>query len=255
MDMTIPSELIGPLPRKVRITGSGAWILFIALAAVVFALLSFSWGAINLDRQMTRRVTLRREGSIVAGQVSRIRRGKNMDHVDYNFNVNGKEYTGTADLPWQLRRDVERSSDALPISYLPQDPDVNHPAGWEWSFYYWIPLKTDLVHLPDFSTESQFFMVALMATAIGIVFALSLRGERKLLANGVAAAGVVTKCTPGSRGSYFLRYEFHAEDGSLTKGKCGGDRRDVGARLCILYLPHDTSKSQLYPTQFYRVTE
>jgi hypothetical protein len=84
---------------------------------------------------------------------------------------------------------------------------------------------------------------------------MGLRSERKLLVNGTPAVGLVTSCTPGTRGSFSVKYEFRTEDGRVIQGKSGGAPQKVGDTLCILYLPQDPRQSQPYPSGNYRVEE
>jgi hypothetical protein len=254
MDANIPGELTGPLPRKVRVTGSGVYLTLLASACLTFAFAAGVWAAKNTARQIEQRAALRRDSSMTVGEITRLRQGKGTETVYYSFGVNGMSYTGEAELPWQLRNDLERSN-SISTRYLPAHPDVNHPAGWEWSFFWWIPLSTDLVHLPDFSKEFQWFFAPFIFGPFGGVVLMSLRKERKLLVNGAPAAGLVTSCTPGTRGSFSVKYEFRTEDGRVIQGKSGGPRKKIGDSLCVLYLQQNPRQSQPYPSGNYRVAE
>jgi hypothetical protein len=255
MDARIPSELAGPLPRKVRATGGGAYLIFVATIFLVFAIAAGLWAVINTIQQATHREALRSNSSIAAGTVTNIRRGKSMVVVFYTFNVNGRPYVGKADAPWRLENEVERSFNALPVRYVPANPGVNHPATWEWSLFYWIPLSTDLIHLPDFSREFNWLVAALMSGVFGILLFKGVRAQRMLLVEGTPVLGVVTMCTRGSRGSYSIEYEFRTESGNMTKGRSSADRQEVGANICVLYSRSNPRRSQLYPSANYRIAE
>jgi len=252
MDANIPIELRGELPRRVRVTGSGIYLTFLVLVFLAFAISAALWAAINTVQLTDHRAELRRENSVTAGEITRIQKGKHRETVYYSFSVNGISYSGDAELPWQLRDDVE-GSNTLNIRYLPARPDVNHPAAWEWSFFWWLPLSTDLVHLPDFSNQFEWFLAAFLSGSFGIAVSMGLRSERKLLVDGVPAAGLVTECTPGSRGSYLVKYEFRTEDGRVVNGKCGGQRQKVGDTICVLYLRQNLRRNQMYSKGCYRV--
>lgn len=256
MDSNIPNELNGPLPRKVRATGSGTYLVFLASACLAFTVVAGLWAGTNIVQQEKHRAALRSDGSVAMGTVTRLRRGKNLAVVYYTFKLNGKSYANNADVPWELENDVERSSNSLPVRYLPANPDVNHPTSWEWSLFYWLPLNTDLVHLPNFSRELNWLMAGFLSGVLGVPIFLSLRGDRKLLAEGIPVPGVVTKCTRGSRGSYSVKYEFRTKGGSVTKGSSGGNYcKEIGASLCILYLPQNPQRNKPYPSPIYRVVE
>jgi hypothetical protein len=253
MDASIPSELVGSLPRNLRTTGSGIYLMFLASACLIFAAAAAAWGIYSTVQQTSHRSALRRDGATATGRITRVRREKNSYTVYYEFTVEGTSYSGHAEMPWQLRNSVEQSPDSLPIRYLPAQPEVNHPAAWEWSFFFWIPLSTDLIHLPDFSHEFEWLMASVLSAILGVPLFLSLLSERRLLAEGVAASGTVTKCTAGSRGGYWLKYEFRTEDGRAATGKSVGRPREVGANLCVLYLRENPQRNQAYPTPNFRV--
>jgi hypothetical protein len=207
----------------------------------------------NTVRQAEHRAALRGDRSVTVGEITRTRKMKNSEIVYYTFSVSGRSYTGEAELPWELRDDVERSN-SLTVRYLPADPDVNHPAAWEWSFF-WLPLSTDLVHLPEFGKESEWFPALPIFGPFGFVVLMGLRSERKLLAEGVPATGLVTECARGTRGGYRVKYEFRAEDGRVVQGRCGSERREIGATICVLYLRQDPRRNQPYSRRNYCVAE
>jgi hypothetical protein len=250
MDAKIPSELTGVPPRRVRATGNGIYATLMGSAFLAFALAAAIWAGANTVRQTENRAALRSDSSVIVGEITRTRKRKNSEIVYYTFNANSRSYTGEAELPWQLRNYVEQSK-SITVRYLPTDPDVNHPAAWEWSFFWWLPLSTDLVHLPRFSKESEWFLASLMFAPFGFVLLMGLRSERRLLTEGMPVAGLVTGCTRGTRGSYRVKYEFRTEDGRVVQGKCGGKRQDIGAGVCVLYLRQDPRKNQLYSTGSY----
>lgn len=252
MGSNIPSELTGPLPRKLRATGSGIYFALASLTFLAIAVAGALWGAMNAMQKTQYRAALRRDSSVTSGEITRMRKGKNFDVVYYTFTVNEASFIGKAEVPWQLRGSL-RGSNQLPIRYLPANPDVNHPAAWEWSLLYWLPLSTDVIHMPDFSPELQWFFAPLIFGPVGIVFLMALQSERRLLTEGAPAVGSVTKCSRGARGSYSLEYEFRTDDGSVTKGRSAGDRKEIGAGLCVLYLPQDPQRNRLYPSSNFRV--
>jgi len=254
MDATIPTELAGVLPRRMSATKTGIYLTLMSSAFLVFAIASAVWAGMNTVRQTEHRAALRADSSTTAGEITRLQKMKHSEVVYYTFSASGRLYTGEAELPWQLHEDVDRSK-PLTVRYLPTDPAVNHPAAWEWSFFWWLPLSTGVLSLPDFSSEFQWFMAPFIFGPVGLVLSIALRKQRKLLAEGLPAAGVVTGCTRGSRGSYWLKYEFQSEDGRVVQGKCQGKLQEIGAPLCILYLRQDTSQNLPYSKEIYRLAE
>jgi len=251
---TIPSELTGPLPRRLQATGSGQYFGLLAPALLAVAVAAALWGGVDAVQQMQRKAALRRDSSEIVGEISRMRKGKSSGTVYYTFTSNGIAFTGKAEVPGFLQYSL-RGSSILAIRYLPANPDVNHPAAWEWSLIYWHPLPSDLVHLPDFSSDLQLFFGLLILGAPGLVFFMGLRSGRKLLAEGLPTVGLVTKCTPGTRGSFLVRYEFHTEDGKVANGSCGGSRKEIGAKVCVIYLPQNPQRNMTYPSSYYRVVQ
>jgi hypothetical protein len=250
----IPSELTGQLPRRLQATGQGTYLTLVTVAFLAFAVASALWGGMNAVQQIEHRSALRRDSAEAIGTITRIRNGKNNKTIFYTFTVDGTPFTGKAELPWQLRKNIE-GSNSLNIRYLPAHPDVNYPAAWEWSFFWWLPLSTDLVHLPDFSPELGWLFASLLWGVGGLAFLLVLRSERRLLAEGAPAAAVVTKCCPTNRGNFLLNYEFRAEDGRMVTGNCTDSFKEIGANCCVLYLPQNPRKNMSYPSSCYRVVQ
>jgi hypothetical protein len=254
MDAEIPSELTGSLPRRVRMRGNATLSALLGSTFLIFAVVGGVWAAINVVQQTKQRAALRSGSSVAVGKITRFRKGKHWDTVDYAFGANGASFSGEAELPWELRDDVEKAA-SLSIRYLSTHPAVNHPAAWDWSLYYWIPLKTDVVHLPEFSKELSWFISALVFGLPGLAILISLHRERRVLAEGVPAPGVVMRCNSGSRGSYSVHYEFQTADGQMTKGRAGGRLQEVGARICVLYLRQNPERNKPYPSPNYFVAE
>jgi hypothetical protein len=251
---TIPSELTGPLPRRFEATGAGIHLARVAPALLALAIVPALWGGINAAQQMQHESALRSDSGETVGEVTRTLKGKTSDFVYYTFSVNGKILTGNAEVPMDLRYDL-RISRSLPIRYLPTNPDVNHPAAWEWSLVYWRPQSSDLVHLPGFSSELQWLFVSLITGVIGLAFLVGLRRERKLIAEGAPATAVVTKCSRGTRGSFLVEYEFRTGEGRSIKGSRSDSRREIGANFCVLYLPQNPRRNMRYPSSDYRVVQ
>lgn len=252
--VAIPSELTGPVPRRVRITGAGICIYSAAAAFLVFAVFCAYRGATGTVRETQHRAALRDDGVKAVGEITRLREGKNSETVYYTFSANGTSYSGLTKVPDYLRGGF-RSSTSLPIRYLPADPAVNHPAEWEWVFVYWHPLDTDLIHLPGLSSEFNSLLASLMSGAFGLFFLAGPFMERKLLVEGKPAIAVVTKCTRGSRGGNSFAYEFRTEDGRTLAGRYRGGAMEVGASLCILYLPQTPERNGPCTSQSYSVAQ
>jgi hypothetical protein len=237
MDANTPSELTGPLPRRVCATRQGFWIATGASIVLACALAVGLWLGYDAAQQWQNWEALNRNGSEVVGNVTKMEMGKS-PRVYYAFTVNGTFFTGKAWAPREVLQSL-RDSGALPIRYVPANPSVNHPVGWESA-----PL------------DSVWFLLPLPLVLAGIALLISMRMERQLVVDGAPAAGVITKCSYGSRGGYTARYEFRAEDGRVMTKRVGvpGPLK-VGSNIWVLYLRQNPRRSQLYPSSNYRVAE
>jgi len=196
----------------------------------------------NLNaRTAARAEALRSQGRETSGEVERVWRtsGKESHNmVRYAFSANGVRLQGESRVPPSLWNGV-RKSGFLPIRYLPSDPNINHPAGWE--------------DRPD-AAWMQFILPGVMAIS-GIVLVITLRRQAEMTAEGLPAVGVVTRCV-SVKGGWAVRYRFRMKGGAVASGASQVRRRmEVGATICVLYLPQNPRRNQVYPTTLYRVTQ
>lgn len=238
---SIPSELSGSLPRQLRLSKNG---IKMATAAAVMLILAVGFAlsfAIGTVPQLQNETALRHDGIETVGQITRLwSQGRPIVlKVRYTFVAAGVPYTGEARVPdrfWHSLRDAG----SLPIRYLPTNPAINHPAAWE------------LSALSDWDS--------LAAPIVGVALALfllgPLRSERRLVAKGLPAVGEITQCTPGKRGGFSVSFDFRTQDGSITKGSGWSEgRREIGERVCVLYLPQNPQRNLSYPPLNYRVVQ
>lgn len=229
---TIPHELVGSLPRETRITTLG--MTKVVLAGVAFAL-AFGilvWaGSGDLQKAQQRRA-LRRSGREAFAEVIRLQ----THLLDYSFTANGTEHVGEAELPDNERSNVHEG-DWISIRYLPGNPAVNHPVAWEWNVF----------------SNFEMLILPVIPLSFGIVAALRLFKQRELLSKGACAGGVVTQCYP-FRSHFEVTYEFPAEDGRTYEAHTSqGSRLAIGAKICVLYLPQNPFRNDIYPSGNYRV--
>jgi hypothetical protein len=232
----IPSELLGQLPRRTRLSGDGIWgvialTIILAFPAFIACMAFNTWFQVNQTRD-----ALRRESSEVAGVVTQIKYGK-VDRVYYTFVVDGRSYTGHSTMPRKIGNNL-RDSDPLSIRYLPSNPSVNHPAEWEDSESIWLGI---------------IFLTFLSAMVFMVL--KNFRNDRLLVANGMPAVALITKSS-STRGGYLVKYDFRTADGMVIKGSGGYDfRPEIGARICVLYLPQNPKRNQTYPSRYYCVVQ
>lgn len=237
MDGNVPSELAGPLPRRVCATRRGFWTVTATAIISAFAIAATLWLGKNALQNIQKWQALRRDGSDTVGHVTRTANRKHLT-VYYSFTVNGTSLTGKADAPKRLEQSLQDSS-PLSIRYLPANPAVNHPADWEYG-----------------PSDSVWFILPFPIALSGILFLISLRMERTLVADGVPAAAVITRSDYHSRGGYTATYEFRTEDGRVMQKRVGvPNRLEIGSKIWVLYLRRNPRRSQPYPSPNYRVAE
>jgi hypothetical protein len=101
--------------------------------------------------------------------------------------------------------------------------------------------------------HAQAFIVPMVPAALGILFLVQFPKQRKLVAEGIPAVGVITKCAR-ARGGFYVNYEFHTKDGKLANGSSLSDsRKEIGENIWVLYLPHNPRRNGPYPADYYRV--
>jgi len=236
---SIPRELTCPLPRNLRLSKNGNRMAAAAAIMLMFAVALTTWIGFDRVQHLLHRAAMRRDGRETVGEIKRVwSSSRSMKtRVSYTFVVNGAAFVGEELVPRQVAASL-RNSDALPIRYLPSDPAVNHPAAWEWV------VDTDTFVAPILSTGLFLFLFA------------ALRSERRLVAKGLPAVGEITKCAPAGRGGFAVNFDFRTEDGIVTKGSGWSQcHREIGERVCVLYLPGNPKRNLSYPALNYCIVQ
>jgi hypothetical protein len=228
---TTPRELTGQLPRRTRASSFGIATAIMATVFLVTAVAFDLWAGIYAAQQMLNSAALRREGSEAVGEVKRLwLSGRSNKHrVSYVFTTKGISLTGESTAPKQIWYSLRESS-SLPIRFLPASPAVNHPAAWEESAL----------------SAWALLVIPIVPAAVGIVLLMQLRGQRQLAAEGLPAAGVITKCSRGSKGGWWVEYQFRTEDGRTVKG--GGWPENRPGNRCDYLCPLSSAESPAEPT-------
>jgi hypothetical protein len=233
---TIPPELTGPTPRRVRASGDwySTWPLWLFCAIFVILL-----GRTGIDaiHQSQSRATLRHDNRQVIATVTNFSAGRGGHAtVSYTFTLHGAVYTGSAELPHRSAPVFDKS-DQIVIRYLPSDPSINHPETWEWSGIM----------------DMDAMLVGIFLAGCGCALFVFSRRNRKLARFGKPALATVIGCTRVDR-QFRIDYEFRTEDQAPMKGlSFSNEPCDTGSRLCILYLPQNPSRSTPYPLSGYNI--
>lgn len=129
-----PGEPASPSPGISRTDGRGFQNSIRAALMFALALAMILWYSIDAVQQMRHREALRRYGIETTGEITRLWTSGHGFYrkVSYTFTVNGGVFTGQAQAPkdsW----DSLQNADSLSVRYIPENPAINHPGGWEWS--------------------------------------------------------------------------------------------------------------------------
>jgi len=240
--MTIPSELNGPMPRKVRSSPTGVSSAIIALVVVVIALSGTIWLSMIGVHKLEDQSALRRDGIRATSQVTGFSyTGKHgtILVVHYSFTANQVPLSGKASVPSKLEQDI-RASRTLTVRYLPVDPTINHPEAWEES------AVNAVVPL----------LAPLFPVVIGIIMLVNNQRERRLLAEGLPAIATITAAYYNPKRGNSAQYEFRTREGEIAIGSSLFENpQPVGSSLCVLYLPQNSKRNIPYPLMNYSISE
>lgn len=241
--LAISPELVGPPPRRIQLTGYGITLAVVMAVLIAAAVIFTCFIASEAARQVQIRTALRGVGNETLGKIEKLHQPYALkEYVDYIFIADSKTYRGTAIVPLEVYHMI-KSASSLSIRYLPEDPALNHPVDWEWSVMSeWDPI----------------FIVILLAGLGCLLFLVpQMRFERRVAAEGVAAVGVVTKCSVSGKGGFInLKYDFRAQDDLLVKGRRDfKTRQEVGAKILILYMPQKPKQNVPYPLSAWRIVK
>jgi hypothetical protein len=244
----IPSELLGRVPRRIRLSGNSLLGVTIGMTMLLMGVTIGFFIGRNALQQMQHREALRAAdsggigNSEVIGTIDELNTYRSSHSVRYTFIAgDGAIHAGEAPVPSDTWPGLLVNG-PLSIRYLPADPTVNHPSGWEES---------------DFSIWGRLFGPSIFVVG-GLFSLLSMRGDRRLVAEGMPVVGMVTACSgPVGRSVWFsVKYEFRTQDGTGVEGRGRyGTSLETGARLVVLYLPQNPQKNMPYASSYYRAAE
>jgi hypothetical protein len=236
----LPPELLGTLPRDVRLTGGGIAVTAIAIALAVGALvvtivMSLAYMRVEADRRLREREAITANAEVVS--VAVVRNERTRFDVDYRYEVDGRAYTGRTRL--RQARPFENGA-AISISYLQSRPETSWLPGRERRFPLWtIPLAT----------------VSLLLVAAAVAW--SVRWQWILLSEGRGAQARVTaaKKVSSDKGKrYRVSYEFRTISGATQISRCsiGKAAPAVGTVMPIVYHRDKPHWSAAYPLELVR---
>jgi hypothetical protein len=201
----------------------------------------------ELHRQSANRLLSRRlasEGRESEATITRLFKGLG-SVVSFEYAVDGRRYESNAFIAPEHWRVLQVGS-PLAIRYLPSDPEQAYPdddppdSQNHWS-----------TALPMAGLILAFMSV------LAITFLSKVLPERRLLAQGDVAEGVLSGCKAGSRGrssGYFLNYSYSLPEGGTCEGKAfRGKPITAGSPVIVLYDRNRSGRSALYPLETVRL--
>jgi hypothetical protein len=241
----IPAELLRSIPRDVRLTATGRFVVVIANAMVAGALLSGILLGVLASRDRDRSRLLEAEAISTQADVIEVQRtGSGSDsrrRIGYRFTADGRTYSGRASLRNRESRNLRRGS-VVEIHYLSSNPERN-----------WIARRPPR-GVPIWAGPVVSASCALLAFALW----WTLRKQRRLLAEGRAALARVTETKRVQTGNHRVHrvgYEFHLLSGASRTGSFDQAKNPppLGSTLTILYFPDDPRRQARYPLSMFRV--
>jgi hypothetical protein len=228
------AEINAVIPRRVYLDAPGTLVV-----SLVFFLGGLAWIAASYFHFTTKTHhadLLRTEGRDAAARITRRLSGRGGTYVYYTFDVEGVSRWGEAKEPSRTRSSVGQQ---LPIRFLPADPSINYPNGWNW-FDPW---------------DGVLYLFPVFFTILGFVCTLLLHRDLRLARTGWVVEGKVTGCAP-RKSKFSLYYEFHTQDGRRFEGSNDySDEYDVDSSIQIIYLRSNPKRNDRYPMSTFRSVE
>ena len=227
--------------RPVRLTGAGIALLVVAGAMLLGAVAAGIGLGTTARRQAHEHLLLREQGVTTDARITRLWSSTSKEDkrywVAYRFTVQERAHEARHQVPTRIWQTLTVGS-SLPVRYLPSNPKVNHPTGWDDApMPNWVP-----------------FLVSGELAVIAVVLAMLLRRQVRLLTEGRPAPGIVTGHRRTRNGTV-IRYEFQLLNGATAKGR-GQSRRPpgIGSPVCVLYDPENPRRSAPYPLTLVKLT-
>ena len=240
-DWVPPDGLDRCRPREVRLTPEGKGLIVLACLLLAGGLAGGIALGLLANRQAGEARLLREESVVTEGTVTRLWRGGDNNRqrwMAYSYLVDGQAYgrrVKVSSATWARLKVGTR----IPVHYVPSRPDLNYPLQSPRSpLPLWVP-----------------FAVALGAAAVSLLLVLHVRGEARLLAEGRAAPGQVTRLSKRHRSSHGtdlgqkVFYEFKLLSGAVAHGRAGPIKNppEAGSTITVVYDPEAPRHNSPYP--------
>lgn len=225
------------VPRDVQLTAAGRVLAAVGTLVLAGGLAGSLVLAGVSVRQAARARDLVAHGEMTTGVVTRLwKDGDNARRVEYRFSVDGGTFVNRGRVSAAVRRTLVVGS-PLPVRYRPSAPAENDLGG---------PARAAIpLALP--------VLVAVIGTLFGVGTLSQIAWQRRLLAEGRLASGVVTNLSihKGTHGSTHrtIRYEFTLLSGVRASGRSQTSSRVLaaGSAVWVVYDPDEPARNRLYP--------
>ena len=226
--------------RPVRLTGQGKVLIAVCILLLAGSAVLGVFLFRTARRQNAERALLLDQGTTTTATVTRLwRTGEKSSRymLSYRFLYAGAVYKHSVSTSFNRWRRLH-VGDPIPVSYVPAQPSLNHPAEWQPdALPLWFP-----------------YPFTLLMAACALLIVVPIRRQYGLLTNGRPAPGRVTGSKRASHNQSILFYEFRQLNGAIAKGKSSSTRPPAtGTPLCILYDPDRPRRSAPYPFSLVRL--
>jgi hypothetical protein len=232
---TPPRELAGSLPREVRLSGQGKFVVALAVLLLAGAIAATAGFSVMSGRQARRRDLLLKAGQTTTAAVTRRWQqssGEDVRHmIAYQFSWNGSTYTGRSAVPSRLWKTWDKGA-LLDVTFLPSNPARNRPAAVRDAVMpIWIPP-----------------IIGLFLAGTSALIFFSTRRDARVLSEGRPAPAIVTRHSRSENGKV-AHYEFRLLSGAIAKGKTQPKRKPpaTGTVICVLYDRDNPRLNRAYP--------
>jgi hypothetical protein len=187
------------------------------------------------ERQSEERQALAERGVRATATITKLWHtgGKSDTHkVRYHYSVDGREFEVSGEVSRSTWKTLTEGQE-IGVRYDPANPSLSHPSDWEY--------RVTPVWLAG--------LVPGMFLLLAVFFMMLLRRQWRLLADGRAAPGIVTKTRRGGK-TKVVMYEFRLPTGAVQQGRDQTGHRqlpEIGSAVCILYDPDNPKRNELYP--------
>jgi hypothetical protein len=240
-DWVPPDGLDHARPRAVVLTMSGRVLMTIAGLLLAGGITAGVALGIVASREAREARLVDKESEFADALVTRTWRDRSearQPWISYRFVAGGHTYTRNFKIPLRMWRGLSVGA-RLPVRFAATRPELNHPVD--------LSLGRTPAWLP--------FLIAFSLAIWSPIVLIPIRCQRRLLAEGRPAPGIVISHGKPQHGSHGekrgmkYRYEFRLLSGAAAGGSAGPAKNPppVGTKITVLYDPENPRRNTPYP--------